>query len=50
MSPDPALVAIKYGDVCVGTFLITIDYNINITNGTAWPCRCGAKRARATVA
>lgn len=23
---------------------ITFDYNINITNGTAWPCRCGALR------
>ena len=23
---------------------ITFDYNINIANGTAWPCRCGASR------
>lgn len=23
---------------------ITCDYNINITNGTEWPCRCGAAR------
>ncbi len=29
---------------------ITIDYNINITNGTAWPCRCGAARCRGVVA
>jgi hypothetical protein len=25
---------------------ITCDYNINITGGTAWPCRCGAARCR----
>ncbi len=29
---------------------ITIDYNINITNGTAWPCGCGARRCRGEVA
>ena len=29
---------------------ITIDYNINIANGTAWPCRCGAARCRGQVA
>jgi SET domain-containing protein len=29
---------------------ITIDYNINIANGTAWPCRCGAARCRGEVA
>jgi hypothetical protein len=29
---------------------ITIDYNINITNGTAWACHCGAKRCRGEVA
>lgn len=23
---------------------IRFDYNINIANGTAWPCRCGAAR------
>lgn len=28
---------------------ITLDYNINITNGTAWPCRCGAARCRGIV-
>lgn len=28
---------------------ITIDYNINITNGTAWPCHCGATRCRGEV-
>ena len=28
---------------------ITCDYNINITGGTAWPCRCGAARCRGTV-
>jgi len=28
---------------------ITVDYNINITGGTAWPCRCGAHRCRGTV-
>jgi SET domain-containing protein len=29
---------------------ITIDYNINVTDGTTWPCRCGAKRCRGEVA
>lgn len=28
---------------------ITIDYNINIANGTAWPCHCGAGRCRGQV-
>ena len=28
---------------------ITCDYNINITDGTAWPCRCGAPRCLGTV-
>ncbi len=28
---------------------ITIDYNVNITGGTPWPCRCGAVRCRGTV-
>ena len=27
---------------------ITCDYNINITEGTAWPCNCGAARCRGT--
>lgn len=25
---------------------ITCDYNMNITGGTSWPCRCGAARCR----
>jgi hypothetical protein len=29
---------------------ITVDYNINITNGTAWPCSCGSARCRGEVA
>jgi uncharacterized protein len=29
---------------------VTCDYNINITNGTSWPCRCGAARCRGIVA
>jgi uncharacterized protein len=29
---------------------ITCDYNINITEGTAWPCHCGAARCRGTTA
>lgn len=29
---------------------ITCDYNINIANGTAWPCKCGAGRCRGEVA
>ena len=29
---------------------ITCDYNVNISGGTAWPCRCGAPRCRGEVA
>jgi hypothetical protein len=29
---------------------ITVDYNINIADGTAWPCHCGATRCRGIVA
>ncbi len=25
---------------------ITVDYNVNITGGTSWPCHCGAARCR----
>ena len=28
---------------------ITCDYNINISEGTAWPCHCSAARCRGTV-
>jgi hypothetical protein len=28
---------------------ITVDYNINITGGSAWPCRCGVARCGGTV-
>jgi uncharacterized protein len=28
---------------------ITCDYNINIANGTAWPCQCGAIRCQGEV-
>lgn len=28
---------------------ITIDYNINIADGSAWPCHCGASRCRGEV-
>jgi SET domain-containing protein len=28
---------------------ITCDYNINIADGTAWPCKCGAARCRGRV-
>ncbi|MBZ5590018.1 MAG: SET domain-containing protein-lysine N-methyltransferase [Acidobacteriia bacterium] len=28
---------------------ITIDYNVNISGGTAWPCHCGARRCLGTV-
>jgi SET domain-containing protein len=28
---------------------ITIDYNVNISGGTAWPCRCGSSRCSGTV-
>lgn len=36
-------------DIAVGEE-ITCDYTINITGGTAWPCRCGAARCTGTVA
>jgi hypothetical protein len=29
---------------------ITCDYNINISDGTAWPCTCGARRCTGEVA
>ena len=29
---------------------ITCDYNVNIAEGTAWPCACGAARCRGEVA
>jgi SET domain-containing protein len=29
---------------------ITVDYNINIADGTAWSCNCGAVRCRGKVA
>ncbi len=29
---------------------ITCDYNINIADGTGWPCKCGAARCRGGVA
>jgi hypothetical protein len=29
---------------------ISVDYNINITAGTAWPCKCGARRCNGLVA
>lgn len=28
---------------------ITCDYNVNLTGGTAWPCRCGAARCRGST-
>lgn len=28
---------------------ITVDYNVNISGGKSWPCRCGAARCRGTV-
>jgi hypothetical protein len=28
---------------------ITVDYNVNITAGTAWSCNCGAERCRGAV-
>ncbi|MGD0483132.1 MAG: SET domain-containing protein-lysine N-methyltransferase [Gemmatimonadales bacterium] len=28
---------------------ITIDYALNVTGGSSWPCRCGAARCRETV-
>jgi SET domain-containing protein len=35
-------------DISCGTE-ITIDYNVNISGGTAWPCHCGAFRCSGTV-
>lgn len=56
-SCDPNAYVLYEGD---GSFLvarrdialgdeITCDYNINITGGTEWPCRCGVARCRGTV-
>jgi len=28
---------------------VTIDYNVNISGGTAWPCHCGSARCLGTV-
>ena len=28
---------------------ITVDYSLNVTGGSSWPCRCGAARCRGTV-
>ncbi len=28
---------------------ISCDYNINIADGTSWPCHCGAARCRGRV-
>lgn len=28
---------------------VTIDYSVNISGGTAWPCHCGARRCLGTV-
>ncbi len=36
-------------DIPAGTE-ITIDYNVNISGGSSWPCRCGASRCTGTVA
>jgi len=42
----PYLVARR--DISAGAE-ITCDYNINIADGTAWPCRCGATRCLGEV-
>jgi len=28
---------------------VTVDYNVNIAGGTAWPCHCGSPRCSGTV-
>jgi len=28
---------------------VTIDYNVNISGGSAWPCHCGSRRCLGTV-
>jgi len=28
---------------------ITVDYGVNVTGGSAWPCGCGSPRCRGTV-
>jgi SET domain-containing protein len=33
----------------VGGAEITCDYQINVTDGSRWPCRCGAPRCRGEV-
>jgi len=53
-SCDPSAYALYEGDRCFTVARrdiaagdeITLDYNINITEGDAWPCRCGAARCR----
>ena len=57
-SCDPNAYVVYEADECffvarrniAGGDEITCDYNINIANGTAWPCRCGATRCRGDVA
>lgn len=29
---------------------ITVDYNLNLTGGSSWPCHCGAARCRGATA
>ncbi|SRR6266851_4668378 len=40
---------VAHRDIAAGEE-ITIDFNINISEGTAWPCRCGAERCRGEAA
>jgi hypothetical protein len=57
-SCDPNAWLLYEGDVCFFVARreitpgdeITCDYNINIADGTAWACKCGAARCRAEVA
>lgn len=46
---DEACYLVARRDIAAGEE-ITCDYNINIANGTSWPCRCGSERCRGEVA
>ena len=56
--PNPTTEAVAYARSIAGFVArraipagaeITIDYNVNISGGTSWPCRCGASRCTGTV-
>jgi SET domain-containing protein len=54
---DPNAYVVYRGDAAILTARraiapgdeITCDYSVNLTGGSAWPCRCGAPRCRGIV-